>query len=74
MIDDAVLKRIFCQSCTAEPLAEGWPELVKFGRAVVIAAFENAANLIELEYAPDKKAHERLKQIAQHVRSMGPNA
>jgi hypothetical protein len=70
MIDDNELKRIFCQSCAAEPLAEGWTELVKFGRAVAIAALDDAATLIELEYAPDKKAHDRLKQIAQHVRNM----
>jgi hypothetical protein len=70
MIDDNELKRIFCQSCAAEPLAEGWAELVKFGRSVAVAALEDAATLIELEYAPDKKAHDRLKQIAQHVRNL----
>lgn len=31
------LREIFEKSCTAEPLAEGWPELEKFGMAVVEA-------------------------------------
>jgi hypothetical protein len=70
MIDDTGLKRIFRRSCTAEPSAEGWPDLIKFGRAVAVAVLEDAATLIELEYAPDKKAHDRLKQIAQHVLDM----
>jgi hypothetical protein len=70
MIDDTALKRIFCKSCAAEPSAVGWPELAKFGQAVAAAALEDAATLIELEYAPDKKAHDRLKQIARHVRNM----
>jgi hypothetical protein len=70
MMDEDALKRIFFQSCAAEPSAEGWPDFVKFGRSVAAAALEDAATLIELEYAPDKHAHDRLKQIARHVRSM----
>jgi hypothetical protein len=31
------LREIFRQACTAEPLSEGWPELEKFGIAVVDA-------------------------------------
>jgi hypothetical protein len=70
MIDYNALKRIFFQSCAAEPSAEWWPDLAKFGQAVAAAALEDAATLIELEYAPDKKAHNRLLQIARHVRNM----
>jgi hypothetical protein len=70
MIDDNELKRIFCKSCSAEPWEVGWPELAKFGQAVAAAVLEDAATLIELEYAPDKKAHDRLKQIAHHVREL----
>jgi DNA-binding FrmR family transcriptional regulator len=31
---------------------------------------ERAAQLLELEYAPDKKAADRLKQIAGHIRAL----
>ena len=31
------LREIFKNACTAEPLAEGWPELEKFGKAVIDA-------------------------------------
>jgi hypothetical protein len=31
------LRKIFKNACTAEPLAEGWPELEKFGKAVIDA-------------------------------------
>lgn len=31
------LREIFKQACTAEPLAEGWQDLEKFGMAVVDA-------------------------------------
>jgi hypothetical protein len=74
MIDDNELKRIFRRSCAAKPSAEEWPDLIKFGRAVAIAVLEDAATLIELEYAPHRAAHERLKQVARHVRNMAvPN-
>jgi hypothetical protein len=74
MIDDNELKRIFRRSCAAEPSAEEWPDIVKFGRAVAIAVLEDAATLIELEYAPHRTAYERLKKIARHVRDMAvPN-
>lgn len=39
------LREIFKNACTAEPLAEGWPELEKFGKAVIdacIGVCENA--------------------------------
>jgi hypothetical protein len=70
MIYDDQIKRIFSRSCAAKPSEEEWPDIIKFGRAVAIAALEDAATLIELEYAPDKKAHDRLMQIARHVRNM----
>jgi hypothetical protein len=74
MIYDAEIKRIFRRYCSAEPSEEEWPDIVKFGRAVAIAALDDAATLIELEYAPHRAAHERLKQIARHVRDMtAPN-
>jgi hypothetical protein len=74
MMDEDALKRIFFQSCAAEPSAEWWPEIAKFGQSVAAAALEEAATLIELEYAPHRAAHERLLQIARHVRSMAaPN-
>jgi hypothetical protein len=70
MIDDNELKMLFCKTCASDPFGDGWTEIVKFGRAVAIATLEDAATLIELEYAPDKRAYDRLKQIAQHVRNM----
>jgi len=35
---DEQMREIFKAACTAEPLAEGWPELAKFGNAVAAAA------------------------------------
>ena len=39
-------------------------------KAAKDAAFEQAANLVELEYAPDAKAGKRLAQIARHIRDL----
>jgi hypothetical protein len=74
MIYDGEIKSIFRRYCSAKPSEDEWPDIIKFGRAVAVAALEDAAMLIELEYAPHRAAHERLLQIARHVRSMAaPN-
>ncbi len=41
------LRAIFCKACTAEPLAEGWPELEKFGLAVAAAERDACAKVCE---------------------------
>lgn len=48
------LRDIFKNACTAEPLAEGWTELEKFGKAVIdacIAACEDEIFCAELQKA-----------------------
>ena len=56
----------------------GFFDVFLFARAVETATYragaeamrERAAQLLELEYAPDKKASDRLKQIAGHIRAL----
>ena len=56
-------REIFKQSCTAEPLAEGWPELEKFGKAVAKEALLEAADFIDGWYS-DKEIRNTLRDLA----------
>jgi hypothetical protein len=44
---DTELRQLFVSVCTAEPLVGGWPELVKFARAVAAAEREACAKECE---------------------------
>ena len=75
MFDSSKLRRIYsmCDPAHGDPAADpGWAELYGLGLAVASAALEEAAILVELEYAADEKGHARLRQIAQHVRGLKP--
>lgn len=44
---DTELRQLFASVCTAEPLVGGWPELVKFAKAVAAAEREACAQECE---------------------------